>query len=66
MHDIPRKDREDADDVDEDEVAEISGGGYIDPDDGGCIPIVPDYPQYPGIRDPIDPIDLTRTDTNSN
>jgi len=54
MHDIPRKDREDADDVDEDEVADVSGG-YIDPD-GGCIPYPPDYPQYPGLPDPVDPV----------
>ena len=53
MHDIPRKDREDADDVDEDEVAEVSGGlNYMDPD--GTSP-VPDYPQYPvGITDPLE------------
>jgi len=58
MHDIPRKDREDADDVDEEEVAEVSGG-YIDPD-RICFP--PGYPQYPGgIRDPGDgdPVDPT-------
>ncbi|HUQ29718.1 MAG TPA: hypothetical protein VM051_14075 [Usitatibacter sp.] len=59
MHDIPRKDREDADDVDEDEVAEVSGGlSYSD--DDGCIPQLPikDYPDdvgpmiNPGSRDP--------------
>ena len=55
MHDIPRKDREDADDIDEDEVADISGG-YTDPD-GGCIPMPPDFPQYPGISDPGDPVE---------
>ena len=50
MHDIPRKDREDADDVDEDEVAEVSGGTSILDDDGGCIPWSPDkdYPGDPG------------------
>jgi hypothetical protein len=46
MHDVPRKDREDADDVDEDEVSEISGG-FADPD-RTSIPIIPGYPQYPG------------------
>jgi hypothetical protein len=46
MHDVPRKDREDADDVDEDEVSEISGG-FADPDRIN-IPIIPGYPQYPG------------------
>ncbi len=54
MHDIPRKDREDADDIDEDEVADVSGG-YIDPE-SGCIPLPPDYPQYPGLPDPVDPV----------
>lgn len=57
MHDIPRKDREDADDVNEDEVAEVSGGlSWSDPD--GCVPILPpDYPQIPiGITDPDDPM----------
>ena len=38
MHDIPRKDREDADDVDEDEVAEVSGGQFY-PEDDECIPL---------------------------
>lgn len=49
MHDIPRKDREDADDVDEEEVAEVSGGVSI-LDDDGCIPWPPDadYPRDPG------------------
>ena len=49
MHDIPRKDREDADDVDEDEVAEVSGGLSI-LDGDGCIPTIPgkDYPDDPG------------------
>jgi hypothetical protein len=58
MHDIPRKDREDADDVDEDEVAEVSGG-YGEPE-GGCIPYPADFPQTPGIPglpDPIGPIE---------
>ena len=59
MHDVPRKDREDADDVDEDEVSEISGG-FTDPD-GINRPVIPDYPQFPGgipdpgIDDPICP-----------
>ena len=60
MHDIPRKDREDADDIDEEEVAEVSGGlSVIDGD--GCIPTLPpekDYPDqpfpYPGHR--LDPL----------
>ena len=54
MHDIPRKDREDADDVDEDEVAEVGGGlSYQDPD--GTTPLFPDYPQLPvGITDPLE------------
>jgi hypothetical protein len=53
MHDVPRKDREDADDVDEDEVAEVGGGfNYMDPD--GTSP-VPDYPHFPvGITDPLE------------
>ena len=49
MHDIPRKDREDADDVDEDEASEVSGGlSVIDAD--GSIPTVPtkNYPDEVG------------------
>ena len=60
MHDIPRKDREDADDVDEDEVAEVSGGMSIL--DDGCIPPsfpVKDYPDVPlpGIEPGYYPVD---------
>ena len=61
MHDVPRKDREDADDVDEDEAAEVSGGLNV-LDDDGCIPIIPfkDYPDDPGsVTNPgyrIDPL----------
>lgn len=50
MHDIPRKDREDADDVDEDETSEVSGGLSI-LDGDGCIPpdnLDRDYPSDPG------------------
>ena len=55
MHNVPRKDQEDADDVDEDEVSEISGG-FVDPD-GTEPPRIPDYPQWPGLPDPgIDPV----------
>ena len=50
MHNVPRKDREDADDVDEDEVSEISGG--LAEGDRIIIPRVPDYPQVPGGPDP--------------
>jgi hypothetical protein len=62
MHDIPRKDREDADDVDEDEASEVSGGFSVVNGDDGCIPTYPikNYPDDPGsITDPgpqvIDP-----------
>jgi len=50
MHDIPRKDREDADDVDEDEASEVSGGFSVVDGDDGCIPTAPIkiYPDDPG------------------
>ena len=52
MHDIPRKDREDADDVDEDEASEVSGGLSILDGDGCVPPDNPDrdrdYPDDPG------------------
>lgn len=48
MHDIPRKDREDADDVDEEEVADVSGGLSVVDTDDSCIPLpIKDYPDDP-------------------